>query len=389
MIIPRLATARLRAQLRTFPVVLVSGPRQCGKTTLARSLLKGWRYLDFERSRDRDIVAADLDAFLEDNVQAVFDEAQRMPELFPALRSAVDRRRGRPAQYLLTGSAKPSLKRMAGESLAGRLGAVELSPFLACELLGRSSLALDRWFWGGYPPLGRLRSAEQRRDWLDAYIDAYLNAELPALGLRLPAGRLKRFWTMLAHWHGGILNSSELANSLGVSHHTVADYLDILEDTFMIRRLPPWHANVRKRLVKSPKVYLRDSGLLHRLLGLSAPSELESHPKRGASWEGFVIEEIIAQARLLRPGASYCFWGTHAGGEVDLVLEEGSRRWPIEIKASRSPAASLRSLKTCMADLGASRGFVVYQGRESLRLGGGVEAVPFSALARRRAPWLG
>lgn len=375
--VTRTEAGRLRHLLKSFPAVLVYGPRQSGKSTLLRMALPGWRTLDLERASDHALLSADADAFLDANPRRLaVDEAQRMPELFPALRSAIDRGRGN-GRYVLTGSASPALMRSASESLAGRVGLLEIGPFSAHELRGVPRHA-DRWFWGGFPPVHQARSVRARLEWLDAYVATYLERDLPALGLRLPPMRLRILWTMLTHVHGSLLNVSDLARSLAVSSHTVDANLDVLEQTFMVRRLPPYFANVQKRLTKSHKVYVRDTGLLHFLAGLRSEGELSTWHARGRSFEGLVIEEISAWARahLVRP--ELFFWRTQAGAEVDLLVKDGNRMLPFEIKlGTRVTWRDVAGLRACMADLGLKRGFVVTQTKERTRLGGGIEIVPF------------
>lgn len=357
------------------------GPRQCGKSTLARRALPSWTHLDLERPLDFDTLAADLEGFLEANPRSlVVDEAQRLPELFPALRHRIDRGRG-PGRFVLLGSASPVLMRSVSESLAGRVGLVELTPFLSSELAG-TRRADDRWFWGGFPPVHALREAPARGEWLSAYVSTLLERDLPALGIGLPARRLRTLWTMLTHVHGSLLNVSDLARSLGVSSHTVAGDLDVLEGAFMIRRLPPFFANVQKRLTKSPKLYLRDTGLLHQLAGLRRPRELATWPRRGSSFEGLVIEELAALAknRLVHP--ELFFWRTHAGAEVDLLVVEGRRILPVEIKLGASvDQHAVAGLRQCMKDLALRRGWVVTSGREGRLLSPGIELVPWERVA--------
>jgi hypothetical protein len=383
--VDRKAAARLRRLLAAFPAVLVYGPRQCGKSSLARSLLPDWRHVDLERPADAALLAADLEGFLGRYPRRLaIDEAQRLPALFPALRHAIDRAPGN-GRYLLTGSASPALLANASESLSGRLGLLELTPFRAVELAGTPAAAAERPFWGGYPPVLARRNARARGEWLDAYVSTYLERDLPSLGVRLPPQRLRRLWTMLTHVHGNLLNVSDLARALGVSPHTVAGDLDVLEATFMIRRLQPYHANVQKRLSKSAKLYLRDSGLLHFLAGLRAPAELETWPRRGASFEGMVIEELGAWAaeRFVRPGIH--FWRTQAGGEVDLLIEAGRRLYPVEIKLGAAvDPRSLAGLRQCMSDLSLERGFVVTTGGERGGIGKAIEILPWRDIAAGR-----
>lgn len=347
-----------------------------------RTLYPDWHHIDLERPADLFTLEADIEGFFERHPRRVaIDEAQRLPNLFPALRHAIDRAPTR-GRFLLTGSASPGLLRSVSESLAGRVGLLELTPFRSSELV-RTPYAAGRWFWGGYPPVHARRGRRARDEWLDGYVSTFLERDLPSFGVRLPPQRLRLLWSMLTHIHGNLLNASDLARSLGVSSHTIASDLDVLEATFMIRRLPPYYANIQKRLTKSPKVYVRDTGLLHFLAGLRDPAELESWPRRGHSFEGLVIEELAARAaqRLVRPGVF--FWRTQAGAEVDLLIVDGRRILPIEIKlgAAVEPRA-LTGLRHCMEDLSLKQGFVITTGRERRAIGPAIEVVPWGAIAR-------
>ena len=371
----------LLASLRRFPVVGLVGARQVGKTTLARTVARRFdaaAYLDLERPSDA-AKLRDPELYLEPLAGrlVIIDEIQRRPELFPVLRSLVDAKR-RNGRFLVLGSASPDLARQASESLAGRVVYHELAPLTLDEVAtAKRHTPMTPWNRGGFPG-GFLAASDSRSlEWREAFIETHLQRDLPALGVRIPAAALRRFWEMLAHFHGQIWNASKIAASLGVSAPTAKHYLDTLQDTFMIRDLPPFAANLKKRLVKSPKVYLRDSGLLHALLRIGAVDDLLGHPIAGASWEGWVIEQALA-ADGGRSGA--CFYRTAAGAEIDLVLERPrGRRLAFEIKLGAAPAPS-RGFWSAVSDLKPSAAFVVYSGKERYPLGQGVEALPISML---------
>lgn len=284
-----------------------------------------------------------------------------MPELFPLLRALIDERRAAPGRFLLLGSAHPSLVRGISESLAGRIGFLDLDPFCYAELRGRGVSLTDLWLRGGLP-----EPCLQRRrpiaDWMDGYIRTFLERDLGGLGVDLSTARVRRLWQMLAYAHGSIWNASEYAGSLGVNYHTVNRYADILEQAFLLRRLPPYYANLGKRLVKSPKVYLTDSGLLHAFLGVDSHRRLLVEPKRGLSWEGFVIDQIIRREKLAHPASRFYFWRTATGVEVDLLVERGDTRIGVEIKlGSRIDPRDWAHLKTALADLKLARAWLVSQ----------------------------
>jgi uncharacterized protein len=382
MWIHRRAVAELERLLKAFPAVLLVGPRQCGKTTLAHATKRDWTFLDLERAADYALIARDPEPWFAAHPRhVVIDEAQRAPELFPFLRHWIDRDR-RAGSFLLLGSASPRLMREVSESLTGRMGILELTPLRFDELAGARG-AEDRWFWGGFPPVLAEPDPEARIRWLEGYVRTLLETDLPSLGWSLPANALRTLWAMISHVHGAALNMSDLARSLDVSSPTVARYLDALEGAFMIRRLRPHLANVAKRLTKTPKIYIRDSGILHRLAALESPDDLAVWPRRGASFEGAVVEELIARAsdRTVRPYAAY--WRTATGDEIDLLLGTERRFFPIEIKAGVAiDARDLAGMRRGMTDLGLKRGWVVTGGGERRDLGGGLEAVPWPELAR-------
>lgn len=383
MIIERRLLSHILDGLERQPAVTLLGPRQAGKTTLALviSETRPSVYLDLERPRDRAKIA-DVELYLrghEDKL-VILDEVQRVPDLFPTLRSLIDegRRRGRRFnRFLLLGSASIEMLRQSSESLAGRNSYLELAPFDVTEL---GTDALDKlWARGGFPESFLARSEEESLDWREDFIKTYLERDIPQLGPRVPAETLRRFWTMLAHSQAGILNASKLASGLGVSGQTVSRYADLLVDLLLLRRLMPIHRNFGKRLVKSPKVYIRDSGIVHALLSIPDFEGLLGHPIVGSSWEGFVVETLIGVApKRTIPS----FFRTAAGAEIDLVLElPGDRLWAIEVKRGLTPKLSKGFHISC-ADLSPDRAFVVYSGEERYPLTPEVEAIGLHELAK-------
>ena len=380
----------LRHLLGEFPAVAILGPRQVGKTTLALELAQGSAesvYLDLESPADA-AKLAEPEAYLalQSDKLVVLDEVRRLPGLFATLRSVIDKRRraGRRAgQFLLLGSASGALLQQSSESLAGRLATFELTPFLVGEVASDGPRALDTlWLRGGFPDayLALDNAASQR--WRQQFIKTYLERDVPQLGPRIPAETLRRFWTMLAHEQGQLLNAAKIAASLAVSGQTVARYLDVMSDLMLVRRLPPWVGNPGKRLVRSPKVYVRDSGLVHALLGLPDMEALLGHPVVGGSWEGLVIENLIAAAP---EGTQAHFYRTANGAEIDLVLDlPGGRRWAVEVKRSLAPTVS-KGLHLGVADIEADEVFVVYPGDSEFPVSAGVTAVPLLAMVRRLA----
>jgi uncharacterized protein len=381
--IVRQAEGRLSAMLDKFPGVVLIGPRQVGKTTLAQAVADHLGaqavYLDLELPSNRaKLVDPELYFHQHENELVILDEIHRVPELFQPLRGIIDQRRRkgkRTKQFLLLGSASIELMQQSSETLAGRIDYLELTPFLAAETGPIDQL----WVRGGFPDSFLAPNDRDSFDWRRALIRTYLERDIPNLGLRIPAETLGRFWQMLAHNHSQMLNAARLAASLGVSGQTVARYLDIMVDLLLVRRLTPWESNAGKRLVRAPKVYVRDSGLVHALLGIGDPEELLGHPIVGASWEGFIIENLLA---ALPEGASSSFYRTSAGAEIDLLLQLGPRRlWAIEVKRSLDPHPS-KGFHIACDDVKATRRFVVYPGQERFRIDGATEAIPLIALLK-------
>ena len=330
--VPRNCETIIKKHLTSFPCVTLLGSRQVGKSTLAKriiSAIPGSIYLDLEDPRDLNKLNDPL-AFLEANKDYLIciDEVQRLPEIFQIFRTYLDQTK-RPGQLLLLGSASKELIRQSSESLAGRISYLEISPFIASEVEDLPRL----WLQGGYPD-SYLKDPELSFDWRINYIRTFLEMDIPALGIGIPAETLKRFWTMLAHLNGGLLNSAKLASSMGLSAPTIKRYLDILEGTFVIRQLKPFYTNTKKRLIKSPKVYIRDSGLVHCLLGVESYNDLLGHPVLGSSYESFILESILPQFPRHTPS----FYRSSSGAEIDLVLEKGNHTIAIEIKSSANPA---------------------------------------------------
>ena len=369
----RTATARLKSLRRQFPAVLIVGARQVGKTTLVRQAFPRLPYCDVEEPRTRQLFTTDPTFQIESRVTRglILDEAQCVPEIFASLRSLIDRQRRLNGRFLILGSAQPSLLRQVSETLAGRVGILELDPLTAHEAgsgVPRRSWR-DVWLQGGFPDA--LRGSF--RDWWESYLRTYVERDLPQLHVAADPLLLRRLLTMLAHAQGGLLNASQLGQALSVSYHTITRYLDILEQTFLVRRLPPYFRNVDKRLTKAPKVYLRDTGLLHHLLNIQSISELENHPVYGASWETFVIEDIIRRERLKNPHTQFYFWRTATGVEADLILDRGSERVAIEIKAGRGDRPeTIRSLASVVADTAVRSAWILDQAAGSDPLARGV-----------------
>jgi predicted AAA+ superfamily ATPase len=348
--------------LGQYAVAAILGPRQCGKTTLARAFAQGreCEFFDLESPVDAARLATPMLALEDLTGLVVIDEIQRKPELFSILRVLVDRPESK-ARFLVLGSASPHLVKGASESLAGRIGFIDLSGFSLSEV------GADRddnlWNRGGFPRSFLAADDALSAQWRDDFIRTFLERDIPQLGITIPAETLRRFWTMIAYYHGQVWNAAAFARSLGVSGATARRYLDILSGAFMVRQIQPWHSNTKKRQVKSPRIYLRDSGLLHALLSLETLSDVLSHPKVGASWEGFVIEEILASVR----SRDFYFWSTYSGAELDGLLFRRGRAVGFEIKRTDAPTRT-KSMISAIQELDLEHLYVVYPGKQSYRV---------------------
>lgn len=382
--IARFALPHVNQALSRQASVALIGPRQAGKTTLARAIgdQRPSIYLDLETGRDRARLADPGDFFGRHAEKLVIlDEIHRMPGVFEELRGIIDegRRIGRAkGRFLILGSAAIDLLRQSSESLAGRIAFIELCPITAIECTGDADIA-PLWLRGGFPDSVLAASDRESLAVRHDFIRTYLERDVPMFGPRIPAETLDRFWTMLAHLQGSLLNAARLASSMAISAPTVISYLDLLVDLFLVRRLAPYFVNVGKRLVKSPKVYIRDSGLAHALLGIQEMDDLLGHPIAGPSWEGFVIESLLAVAPA---GTRASFYRTSAGAEIDLILEMGARHgvWAIEIKRTSAPAIE-KGLRIALDDIKPARAFTVHGGVDRFAMGHGIEAISLRGLA--------
>ena len=355
------------------PAVALTGPRQCGKTTLARLIAAGAgqvAYFDLERAADRRRLAAPEVSLGGLDGLVVIDEIQHSPTLFETVRVLVDRP-GNTTRFLLPGSASPTLVKGAAETLAGRVGLVDLAGFDLGEVDPGAWRAL--WLRGGFPRSYLAREVRGSALWRRDFLRTFLERDLPRLGITIPSERLRRFWTMIAHYHGQVWNAAEFARSLGTSEGTARNYLDLLAGAFMVRALPPWFENVKKRQVKSPRLYLRDSGILHTLLGLPDAAALSGHPKVGASFEGFAIEQLLA---AFDTQDAY-FWATHGGAELDLFIRHHGRRYGFEFKFADAPG-STRSMRVALQDLRFDHLWIVYPGEERYDIDDTISVVPAS-----------
>lgn len=371
---PRLITEIARS-IREAPITALLGARQAGKTTLSRMLAEkrsNIHFFDLEKADDRSSLTSPEMTLGSLRGLVIIDEIQRMPHLFTTLRPLVDRR-PLPARFLLLGSASPTLVKGVSESLAGRVLFVHVPGFTFDEVNPDSINRL--WVRGGFPRSFLAKSEAESYRWRQAFLSTFLERDIPQLGIRVPAETLRRFWIMLAHYHGQIWNASELARSLGTNEKTTRHYLDILTGAYVMRTLPPWHENVGKRQVKSPKVYVRDSGLLHALLGLENRQDIRTHPKYGLSWEGFALQQILAWTG----DHNVFFWGTHRGAELDLMVLRHGKRYGFEFKCADAPAMT-KSLHIAIKDLNLNHAWIVYPGNRRYPVHESVEAIPLKSL---------
>jgi predicted AAA+ superfamily ATPase len=367
--------ARIALALKRSRIVGLIGPRQSGKTTLARHLVASdsANYFDLENPTSLARLTQPMTALEELRGIVVIDEIQHRPDLFQVLRVLADRK-PLPARFLILGSASPSLLRQSSESLAGRIEIIPVGGFSLDEV---GALSLKRhWQRGEFPLSFLARTSDDSFAWRQQFIQTFLERDVPQLGINIPAPALLRFWTMIAHCHGNIWNSADPARSLGIGESTVRRYLDLFTGLLVVRQLQPWHENLKKRQVKAPKVYIRDSGLLHVLLGIRTEKELFTHPRLGASWEGYAVEEVLSQ---LQPDQAY-FWATHQGAELDLLLFKNGRRLGIEVKRADAPTLT-PSMRSALADLKLEQLIVLYPGSQAYELEPRVRVLPIDALA--------
>ena len=367
--------------LGIHPIAALLGPRQCGKTTVARMFAERQpsTYFDLEDPVDVRRLSAPMTVLQELSGLVIIDEVQRRPDLFALLRVLADRPQNS-AQFLLLGSASPQLVQGVSESLAGRIGFIDLSGFDLTET-GVSERD-DLWLRGGFPRSFLAANDSSSMAWRQDFIRTFLERDIPQLGITIPAETLRRFWTMVAHYHGQVWNAAEFARSLGASEQTARRYLDILSGAYMVRILPPWFENISKRQVKSPKIYIRDSGLLHAILQVSTMADLQAHPKIGASWEGFATEQII---RLLDTRDAYS-WATQGGAELDLLVRIAGKHYGFEFKYADAPGTT-RSMRIALEDLSLEHLWVVYPGRQEYELDDRISVIPVDSIPRLAAAW--
>lgn len=365
---------QIQGVFRVHPVAALLGPRQCGKTTLARFIAgkEPATIFDLENPVDLQRLSAPMQTLKDLTGLVVIDEVQRKPELFEIFRVLVDRPENK-ARFLILGSASPDLVKGVSESLAGRIGFVDLSGFQLSEI---GTKQRDRlWIRGGFPRAFLAENAEDSRQWRENFVRTFLERDIPQLGIGIPSETLRRFWTMVAHYHGQVWSAAEFARSIGASENTARRYLDILAGAYMVRVLPPWFENIKKRQVKAPKIYIRDSGLFHTLLQIPSLSGLQGNPKIGASWEGFALEQVV---QALRARDIY-FWATHAGAELDLLVNTTGKRHGFEFKYADAPGRK-RSMHIAMADLNLEHLWVVYPGTQRYPLDDKITVLPIEEI---------
>jgi hypothetical protein len=368
------AINRITSIFRVHPITALLGPRQCGKTTLARIIAEREpsTYLDLENPVDVRRLSAPMSVLEQLSGLVVIDEVQRRPDLFELLRVLVDRPQNR-ARFLLLGSASPNLVKGVSESLAGRIGFIDLSGFNLWEVGVEHLTSL--WVRGGFPRSFLADEDTGSMAWRGDFIRTFLERDIPQFGITVPAETLRRFWTMVAHYHGQVWNAAQFARSLSTSENTARRYLDILAGAYMIRILPPWFENIRKRQIKSPKIYIRDSGIFHSLLQLHTLADLQGHPKLGASWEGFALEQVLT---ALETRDTY-FWATHAGAELDLLVMVSGKRYGFEFKYADAPGRS-RSMHAAIQDLRLEKLWVLYPGQQEYALDERISVIPLNAV---------
>ena len=387
--IPRSAESALLRLAAQFPAVIVLGARQCGKTTLARHFVSG-RYFDLEKPSDFQVFAGDIEYVLRQlDGPLIIDEAQTLPPLFPVLRALIDEARRTNGRFFLLGSVNPDLVRGISEPLAGRVGILELTPFVFAEVAGRRGVKLETlWQRGGFPDAFLARNTESWLAWQEAYLRTFIERDIARHRLNLSATDMRRLMTMLAHAHGGLLNYSSLGRSLSYSYHTVQNALDLLDGYFLVRRLAPYHANVGKRLVKSPKAYIRDSGLLHYLLGIHDFDGLVTSPARGNSFEGFLIEQLMTLEQQHRSGSGFFFYRTHTGVEIDLLIDRGQTRIGFELKAGVAiEPRDWEHLQAGIDDGVIDRGVLVHVGTHEFMANDKIRVAPAAKLLLSAAQW--
>ncbi len=382
--IKRAYTQIFNEKLENFPILAILGPRQCGKTTFVQLVAKKYSYFDLEKPSHLTPFQTDPENRLEHlGTQIILDEAQRLPELFPILRGLVDESRNLKGQYILLGSASPTLIKNISESLAGRVTFIEMSPFSLLEVFKKEKDFNDLWVYGGFPDVWLMKSENLKWEWREGYVQTFIERDLNALGITVDSNRMRILWGMLAHVNGGLWNASQIASSMAVSQTTVNRYIDILEQTYLIKRLMPYFKNIGKRYVKSPKVYFRDTGLLHYFLNIKNINQLDVSPYKGGSFETFVIQQVDQLLKIKYPGSNMYYWRSSGGAEVDLILEVNGKTIPIEIKLTTSPTKSQTSgLKSFMHDMQLERGYVLFPGTESYSLTEGIYTLPLVDLVQ-------